>query len=105
MNVQLQSRVKSKLGERFNPSVLEVINESSMHNVPAGSETHLKVVLVSSVFSGKSPVERHRLVYSALADEFRDGLHALTVTSRSPEEWESNRDVMASPDCRGGSKK
>jgi len=76
-----------------------------MHNVPLGAETHLKVLLVSSAFSGKSPVERHRLVYDALAEEFRDGLHALSLTSRSPGEWESNREVEPSPVCHGGSKR
>ena len=101
--MQLLSRIKTKLGSRFNPSVLEVINESSMHNVPPGSETHFKVVLVSAAFSGKSPVERHRLVFGVLTEEFRDGLHALSVTSRSPEEWEGNREVGTSPACRGGS--
>jgi stress-induced morphogen len=103
--MQLQSRVKTKLGERFSPIVLEVTNESSMHNVPPGSETHLRVVLVSAAFCGKSPVERHRLVYDTVAEEFKDGLHALTVTSRSPEEWELNREVGTSPACHGGSKR
>lgn len=76
-----------------------------MHNVPPGSETHLKVVVVSAAFAGMSQVERHRLVYGALSEEFRDGLHALTVTSRTPEEWGRNADVAASPACRGGSKR
>ena len=102
--MEFQSRVKTKLSLQFNPSVLEIINESSKHNVPAGSETHLKVVLVSAAFTGKSAVERHRLVYGALADEFRDGLHALTLTSKTPEEWQSNSSVGSSPECRGGSK-
>ena len=102
--MELQSRVKAKLSKRLSPTVLEVINESSMHNVPQGSETHLKVVVVSAAFSGKSPIERHRLVYDTLGDEFRDGLHALTVTSRSPEEWQLDQGVSASPACRGGSK-
>ncbi len=74
-----------------------------MHNVPVGSETHLKVVVVSAAFAGKSAVERHRLVYATLSDEIRDGLHALSVTSRSPEEWEADGQVPDSPACRGGS--
>lgn len=85
--------------------MLEVINESSMHNVPVGAETHLKVVVVSAAFAGKSAVERHRLVYDALSEEIRDGLHALSVTSRSPDEWESNHAVAPSPMCHGGSKR
>jgi stress-induced morphogen len=103
ISVQFQQRVESKLRNRFEPIVLEVTNESPMHNVPAGSETHLKVVVVSAAFAGKSAVERHRLVYAALTDEIRDGLHALSVTSRSPEEWEADSQVADSPACRGGS--
>ena len=103
--MHLQSRVESKLRHRFEPAFLEVTNESSMHSVPVGSETHLKVIVVSSAFSGKSAVERHRLVYAALGDEIRDGLHALSVTSRSPEEWEHDREIEPSPVCHGGSRR
>ena len=103
--VQLQARVETKLRNQLEPTVLEVINESSMHNVPVGSETHLKVVVVSAAFTGKSAVERHRIVYQALSDELRDGLHALSLTSRSPEEWQESRAVGASPRCLGGSKR
>ena len=61
--------VRHKLTEAFAPQHLEVINESSGHNVPAGSESHFKVVVVSERFAGQAPLERHRLVNTALADE------------------------------------
>jgi stress-induced morphogen len=102
--VQVQRRIEQKLHERLSPSVLEVINESSMHSVPPGSETHFKVVVVSAAFEGKALVERHRLVYEALGDEMRAGVHALTITSRTPAEWQTNGAVAASPPCLGGSK-
>ena len=50
------------------------------------------------------PVERHRLVYDALADEMKSGVHALTITSRTPAEWQKNASSPASPPCLGGSK-
>ena len=103
--MQFQTRVESKLRERLSPTVLDVVNESSLHNVPVGSETHLKVVVVSAAFAGMSPLERHRLVYDTLSEEIREGLHALSVTSRSPEEWHSNSSVTQSPLCQGGSKR
>ena len=103
--MELQARVKARLVEHLSPTILEVSNESSMHNVPAGSETHLKVLVVSAAFAGRSSVERHRLVYDALGGEFRDGLHALSVTSRSPEEWASNSSIVESPACHGGSRR
>jgi stress-induced morphogen len=102
--VELQSRIDQKLRERLAPSVLEVINESAMHSVPRGSETHFKVIVVSRAFEGKSAVERHRLVYDALDQELRAGVHALAITSRTPEEWARTNSVAASPPCLGGSK-
>jgi BolA family transcriptional regulator, general stress-responsive regulator len=102
--VRIQPSIERKLRENFSPSVLEVINESSMHSVPPGSETHFKVVVVSDAFEGKLLVERHRLVYDALADEMKNGLHALTITSRTPAEWQKNASAPTSPPCLGGSK-
>ncbi len=103
-SVQVQKRIEGKLRDRFSPSVLEVINESSMHSVPKGSETHFKVVVVSDAFEGKGLVERHRLVYDTVGEEMRGGVHALTITSRTPAEWQVRADVAASPPCLGGSK-
>jgi BolA protein len=100
----VQENIERKLGERFSPTWLEVINESSKHSVPPGSETHFKVVVVSDAFEGKALVERHRLVYETLGDEIRAGVHALTITSRTPGEWQKNGVAAASPPCLGGSK-
>lgn len=102
--VQVQQQIERKLREKLAPLVLEVVNESSMHSVPAGSETHFKVTVVSGAFEGVSLVERHRLVYAALGEEMRSGLHALAITSRTPAEWDRNEAVPASPPCLGGSK-
>jgi len=102
--VQIQQRIEQKLRERLAPSVLEIVNESSMHSVPVGSETHFKVTVISDAFEGKSLVERHRIVYDALREEMQSGVHALTITSRTPVEWEKNGTVAKSPPCLGGSK-
>lgn len=99
----IQQRIEAKLKERLDPSHLEVINESHMHNVPKGSETHFKVVVVSTLFDGVPPVKRHQLVYGALADEMKAGVHALAITSRSPEEWAASPEANPSPKCLGGS--
>jgi BolA protein len=102
--VRIQQAIERKLRDQLTPIVLDVINESSMHSVPPGSETHFKVTVVSNAFEGKSLVERHRLVYAVLDDEIRGGVHALTITSRTPAEWEKNAAVAPSPACLGGSK-
>jgi BolA protein len=102
--VQVQRRIEDKLREKLVPAHLEVINESHMHSVPPGSESHFKVVVVSATFEGKSLVQRHRLIYDALGDEMRSTIHALAITSRTPAEWAESDAVEKSPPCLGGSK-
>lgn len=65
------------------PTHLEVFNESYMHNVPKGSETHFKVVVVSEEFDGVSLIKRHRMVNNALRDELAGGVHALSIQVQS----------------------
>jgi BolA protein len=97
--------IEEKLRLALSPEVLVVDNESGNHNVPRGSETHFRVVIVSRAFEGKLPVARHQLVYRALAEELRGGVHALAITSRTPEEWAKSPEAITSPPCLGGEKK
>ncbi len=100
-----QQAIEAKLITAFAPIALEVKNESYMHSVPPGSESHFKVVVVSDEFVGKNPVARHRAVNQALAAEIAAGLHALSIEARTPDEWERlcGR-TIDSPKCLGGSK-
>jgi len=100
-----QSIIIKKLEEVFSPDHLEVINESASHNVPEGSESHFKVVLVSQSFEGQSAVKRHQSVYSVLAAELQSGVHALALHTYLPVEWEKRQSAPISPDCLGGSRK
>lgn len=76
-----------------------------MHSVPPGAESHFRVVIVSPVFEQKSLLQRHRMVHSALGEEMRESIHALTITSQTPAEWEQNPVARESPACLGGSVK
>ena len=96
--------VEAKLREKLAPQHLEVVNESHMHSVAPGSETHFKVIVVSSLFEGMSPVKRHQLVYGALSEEMskkpaQGGVHALAITSRTPAEWAASPEANQSPLC------
>jgi BolA protein len=103
--MQVQSRIEEKLRETFAPLHLQVDNESHMHNVPEGSESHFKVVLVSASFAGKPLVQRHRAVNGALATELQGAVHALALHTMTPEEWfEKGGDAPESPPCLGGGK-
>ena len=97
--------ITAALTAQFQPVHLEVLNESFMHSVPEGSETHFKVVVVSPVFEGQSLIQRHRAVNGALAPQFQRGLHALSIAARTPQQWEqSGGAVSKSPACLGGMK-
>jgi BolA-like protein 1 len=98
-------RITEKLRSALEPTHLEVINESQNHNVPKGSETHFKVVVVSPRFEGLASVRRHQLVYGTLAEEMKSGVHALAITSRSPTEWSAAPTANESPKCLGGNGK
>ena len=99
-----EQAIVATLTESLAPLHLEVENESSMHSVPKGSETHFRVLVVSAAFEGLSAVERHRRVHQALAAELASGLHALTLRLLTPAQWDAGERAAASPPCLGGSK-
>ena len=110
--MNLQQTTPSARGVRIEQAVIyELVpvycaaaNESHMHNVPPGSETHLKLVVVSSAFDGMSRVNRHRRLNDLAAAEFASGLHALAIHAYTPEEWQKRFGAVPdSPNCRGGS--
>ncbi|MCU7810801.1 MAG: BolA/IbaG family iron-sulfur metabolism protein [Candidatus Thiodiazotropha sp. (ex Notomyrtea botanica)] len=100
-----QQTIQQKLQTTFSPIHLEVINESHMHNVPEGSESHFKVVLVSEAFVGEKLIARHRQVNKALKEELDGGIHALALHTMTPDDWfNKGGTVTDSPPCLGGSK-
>ena len=99
----VQTSIEQKLMEHFDPEHLEVTNESEMHNVPNGSETHFKVLLVTSAFSGERLINRHRAVNKVLAEELTDKIHALALHTYTGEEWKYLYDgAPGTPSCLGG---
>jgi BolA protein len=73
-----------RLSELLAPTQLEVFDESWKHAGHAGADgsgfgTHFRVRIASPLFSGRSRVACHRLVYDALQDFVDRGLHALAI--------------------------
>ncbi len=52
---------------------------------------HFEALVVSSSFEGKSPIERHQLVYKALGDAMRVQVHALTLKTLTPAQYQNRR--------------
>jgi len=104
--MKIQTQLQTKLQEGLQPLHLDIINESPQHNVPDGAESHFRLVLVSDQFSDKKLVQRHQLVYKLLAGELQSSIHALSMHTFTPSEWEARGGETAeSPRCRDGSEK
>ncbi len=102
--MMVQSIIEEKL-QALRPEVMEVLNESHMHSVPANSETHFKVTLVSEDFANTRKVQRHQKVYALVADELAGPVHALALHLYTPDEWQAGQQSSPdSPNCLGGSK-
>ncbi|MCY3884236.1 MAG: BolA/IbaG family iron-sulfur metabolism protein [Gammaproteobacteria bacterium] len=102
MSVQLT--IETKLAS-LDPSHMEVVNESNNHSVPPGSESHFKVVLVSSKFEGMRLIQRHRVVHELLAEELEGSVHALALHLYTDSDWTKRfGNAPKSPPCLGGSK-
>ncbi len=100
----MQTTIEQKLAGEFEVDYLQVENESHMHNVAPGAESHFKVTIVSQSFDDLMLIKRHRMVNQALQQEIQQ-IHALALHTLTPEEWQTRGgEVAASPKCRGGGK-
>ena len=101
----VQQNIEEKIQASLTPTYLDVLNESYMHSVPPGSESHFKLVIVSAEFENQSRLQRHRKVNEILAKELKDDLHALSMETHTTQEWEQRGGkTLESPLCHGGSK-
>ena len=97
--------IETKLKEVLCPIHLEVIDESYLHNVEPGRESHVRIVAISELFEGLNLVKRHQLIYAEIQEEIDGPIHALSIHTFTEQEWkEKNEKAEASPDCLGGSK-
>ena len=103
--MSIQESIESKITSTLQPQYLEVINESHMHNVPPGSESHFKVVVVCEQFEGVNRVRRHQTINGILSSELKNDIHALSLQTMTTSEWVSKGGkVMESQNCMGGNK-
>ncbi len=103
--MSVQQNIETKIAAALAPSHLEVVDESHMHSVPPGSESHFRVVVVSERFEGLPLVRRHQTVNQILEQELRESLHALSMQTLTAAEWtRRGGQTRASPACRGGSR-
>ena len=103
--MSMAARIEQAL-QPLAPVHMELVNESHRHSVPPGSESHWNLIVVSAAFNGQRLVRRQQAVYQALRAEMQDGIHALTMKTLTPQEWQAQGGIVenASPPCLGGSK-
>ena len=94
-------RLNDAISTALKPDLLQIEDESHGHRVPEGSQSHFKIIIVSNSFDSLTRVARYRLVHSIVDSEFKQGLHALTLSLFTPEEFaKSTNNVPKSPPCQ-----
>jgi BolA protein len=90
MPMQTRDVIIQKLTEALAPQSLRVVDESNLHIGHAGhrpeGQTHYRIYVVADAFTGKSRVERHRMINALLARELAAGVHALAIHAAAPGE-------------------
>ncbi len=82
------AQIRSALERALEPSALEIVDDSAAHAGHAGARSggHYRVSVVAAAFEGRTQLERHRLVYAAVAPLMNSGVHALNILARTPAE-------------------
>jgi BolA protein len=85
------ARLRAALAAQLDPTELTIEDESAAHAGHAGAREggHFRVLVVSERFRGQPLLERHRLVYEAARPLMGQGVHALAIVARTPEEYTS----------------
>jgi BolA family transcriptional regulator, general stress-responsive regulator len=81
-------KIRQVLTARLAPVELVIRDDSAAHAGHAGAREggHFSVVVVSEQFAGRSRMQRHQLVYAAVADLMHTDIHALSIQARTPQE-------------------
>ena len=80
--------IEERLNATFAPQQLEIIDDSHHHagHASAGGGGHFTINIVSDTFTGKSLIERHRMVYAAMGEMMQSEIHALSINAKTDSE-------------------
>ncbi|MGI9264112.1 MAG: BolA family protein [Gammaproteobacteria bacterium] len=84
-----ENTIKEKLNQSLSPEMVEICDDSHLHEGHAGAKDgrgHFSVMIVSDKFTGLNRLKRHRLIYEALGDLLETEIHALAIKAYSPDE-------------------
>jgi BolA protein len=82
------AQIRSALERELAPSLIEILDDSAAHAGHPGARSggHYRLTVVASAFEGRTQLERHRLVYAAVAPLMSSAVHALNIVARAPGE-------------------
>lgn len=86
----MSEQIEEKLRHYFSPQFIKLSDFGAEHIQHADNHhgrAYIELKLVSSLFSQKSRLERHKMVYAVLKDELQTAVHAMTMRLYAPEEW------------------
>jgi BolA protein len=89
MNADRVGMLRARLTAALEPTALEIIDESAKHAGHAGAARgggHFIVRIVSPAFEGKTPMQRHRMIYDAVGNLMHTEIHALSIQAKTPQE-------------------
>ena len=92
MNASRIDRLREQITAALQPTTLEIEDDSHLHAGHPGAQSgmgHFRVQIVSEAFEGLRPLQRHRLVYEAVAGLMKTDVHALSIEALTPEEERS----------------
>lgn len=86
----IEKEIKNRLEKQMNLEHFEIKDFTGRHSNHKLNEGgfHLEAVIVSKEFEGKNLIDRHRLVYDSVGDLMKHEIHALSMKTLTPEEWE-----------------
>lgn len=92
---EITQRLRTKLERALQPQELEIVDQSDLHRGHGGyhpqGESHFKVIVVAQAFNRSSTLQRHRQIYSLLAEELAGRVHALSITALTPQEQKTRK--------------
>lgn len=89
MNEQRVARIRARLNQAFAPQQLDIVDESHKHAGHEGARGgggHFNVLIVADAFAGQTLIQRHRMIYTALGEELKQAIHALSIKAYTPAE-------------------
>jgi len=86
----MKTLIQEKLTTALTPTYLDIVDDSHKHAGHAGAQSgggHFVVTIVSPEFTGKSLIERHRMVYAAVGELMQTAIHGLSIKAQTPDEF------------------